>query len=77
MRGSQGSKGRKIARRGHTDGERRVVSYTRRHSRGDCGDTVIIYRSMPLRAERRWYKGIQNSHGKITFSQGFFSQGIM
>ena len=47
----RGGKGREIARRGHTDGERRVISYTRRHSRGGCRATVIIYRSRPLGGE--------------------------
>ena len=51
MGGSQGSKGENIARRGNTDDERRVVSYTRRHSRGGCRDTMIIHRSRPLGGE--------------------------
>ena len=30
---------------------------------------MILYRSMPLRGERRCYTGIQNSRGNIIFSQ--------
>ena len=51
--GSQWSKGKKTARGAHTVGEGRVVSHKRRHSRGGCRNTVIIYRSMPLRGERQ------------------------
>ena len=43
----------KIARGAHTVGKGRVVSHKRRYSRGGCRNTVIVYRSMPLRGERQ------------------------
>ena len=52
MGGSQRGQGRKIARGAHTVGEGRVVSHKRRYSRGGFRNTVIVYRSMPLRGER-------------------------
>ena len=63
------SKGRESARRGYTNGERRMVSYTRRHTRGECRGTVIIYRSQPLGGEGP-YTGIWDLSANFTFSQG-------
>ena len=44
--GSQGSKGCENTGRGHTNGERRMVSYMRGHTRGGCRVTVVMYRNL-------------------------------
>ena len=48
-----GARGEKSRGGAHTVGEGKVVSHERRYSRGGRRNTIVLYRSMPLRGERK------------------------